>query len=185
MRTKEKKNRETNALQKRLYQYRAWCALSRYARTIDLRAVASCVPVLAYTVRIASIILRTPRLFCVIYAEICVNATPAAKPRKQSLTNRMKYASESYFPVQLLPLSHVDSRIIYGRSPNRFLFCFFRIRRGDWWAQSILNFIVCKIITRRGRNVWPEGTDAGHLRQFCVSEKKQINVGMEKIQQPL
>ena len=41
---------------------------------------ASCwdrVPLFAYTVRIASMILRTAKFLCVLYAEICVNATAA------------------------------------------------------------------------------------------------------------
>ena len=50
----------------------------------------SIVPVLAYAVRIAAMILRTARFLCVLCAEICVNATPgivtAATAIKQKST---------------------------------------------------------------------------------------------------
>ena len=48
---------------------------SAIAASCSLRRVET-VPLFAYAVRIASMILRTARFLCVIYAEICVDAIP-------------------------------------------------------------------------------------------------------------
>ena len=88
------RNRETNgAFQKHLYHHRTIQRNTEMLFSNDARfpfTTLACLPwsfascslrraetLFAYAVRIASMILRTARFLCVLYAEICVNATAA------------------------------------------------------------------------------------------------------------
>ena len=94
------------------------------------------VPLFAYAVRITYMILRTVQLdfsVCVIYAEICVNAT--ADPGQQSLRKRCQYDWNCWRPALVVERGDQlgqDLPILVHTS-NAFLRTFSRSSRICWW----------------------------------------------------